>query len=178
MGERRMMAGAVTAPLCLLVLLVPLAACGGGGDPVADPPVSPSSTSSSPVPPRRESPQAFIRRGADADIQMQNSGKTAAFRSLSMGCNDCTSLADRVDRIYKAGGYIHTDGWAIRRIEVTSHDGTRVIVNLHVISRPTKYRQSASASMKSYPGGPAIYQLTVRAQGGSWNVESLGRLES
>jgi hypothetical protein len=174
MGVRRLTAGASAAPLLLAALI----ACGGHHSSVADPPVDPSPSTSPTDPPTRESAEHFIRRWADEDIQMQNSGDTEAFRELSIKCHDCVDLANRVDSIYTAGGYIHTKGWTIRGISILSKSGRGVLANLRVVSRPTHYREAPGSPLKSYPGGPATYQLRVIASGNSWQVKSLGQVSS
>jgi hypothetical protein len=107
---------------------------------------------------------------------MQNSGNTGSFRQLSRGCGDCIALADRVDRIYRQGGYIHAEGWSIEQVEVVSRDDARLVVNLRVISKPTDYRETSNGPKKSYPGGSATYQLGVTPTAQDWRVVSLGRL--
>jgi hypothetical protein len=182
MGERRIWAGAVIAPLFLLVLpvlLVLLAACGGGGDSVADPPVSPSSTSSSPtVPPKHESPQAFIRRWAAEDTRMQNSGETSTFRSLSRGCSGCKAVADRVDAIYAAGGNVRTRGWAIVRDYQSAQHGQSRTVELIVDSAPTAYVPSQGASVKHLQGGREHFQVLIAPASGSWVVTRFVQVEA
>jgi hypothetical protein len=175
MGVRRSVTGLLAGTLGCLVALV-LGGC-GGDDSVADPPVSPT-TSSPTQAPHRESAEHFIRRWAAADIQMQNTGHTSQFRRLSQPCHDCLKLADRVDKIYRAGGYVHTDGWSIGQVRVVSRDGDHLLVDLHVVSRPTEYRNSASGPTKSFPGGPATYQLGIEKTASSWIVTSLGQLAS
>ena len=73
MGRRPTLAGALTAPL----LLFALTACGDTTS-VADPPISPPPTSSSATaPPKHETPQHFIRRWAQVEMQMENTGRRA-----------------------------------------------------------------------------------------------------
>jgi hypothetical protein len=174
MGLRRLrtgtLAGALTAPL------LALSACGGGQSSVADPPVT--SGTSSPTATPHESPEHFIRRWAAADIRMQNSGLTEGFRRLSRRCGDCLQLADRVDRIYRAGGYIHADGWVIGQIDVVTRSRSHLLIDLHVTSRPTAYRVSTNSPTRSYPGGPATYQLGIAKASSSWVVTSLGRVSA
>jgi hypothetical protein len=172
MGVRRILTGALTAPLLLL------SAC-GGDDSVADPPISSAPTSSKATfPAKRESAEHFIRRWAAADIQMQNTGETAPFREMSDHCHDCLDLANRVDSIYRAGGYIHTEGWSVGKVAIVSQTGARLLINMHVVSKPTAYRESSNGPRKSYPGGPATYQLGVAKSADSWMVTSLGQLAS
>src|SRR5215467_5321934 len=98
MRIRLILAGAVAVPLTL-------SACGGGDDPIADPPVSSAPTSSATPSAHRESAEHFIRRWADAEMEMQNRGETHTYLSLSRGCHACSVLANTVDRYYASGGY-------------------------------------------------------------------------
>ena len=74
MAVRRTLAALLAAPALLLPAV--LAGCGDDSS-VADPPVaSPSPTATSSDPPARESAEHFIRRWAEAEKQMENTGKT------------------------------------------------------------------------------------------------------
>lgn len=163
------LATVLSAPALLLT------ACGGGTSSVADPPVS-SVTSATPNPPKRETPEHFIRRWAAESTRMQETGETAEFRSMSRGCVDCLTLAHRIEGIYKSGGYVRTKGWVVLSIEVRPKAQNR-LVTLRVRSRPTRYRASADAPEASYPGGPETYRVMLVPAGlQSWLVTSLGRI--
>src|SRR4051794_18430239 len=173
MSVRRTTAGLVLAP----VLLV-LSACGGGDDSVADPPVSSPPTSSPTASPGHERPEHFIRRWAEEDVRMQQSGKSSDFRALAHGCSGCNALADRVDSIYAAGGFIRTKGWEIKSVQVVSRDSDRCQVDLRVSAYPTTYRERADGPEKTLLGGPATYQLGLTKAKDAWVVTSLARLAS
>ena len=87
MAVRRIVAGTLAA----LVLPACLSGCGGGSS-VADPPVasSPSSPTSS-DPPAHETAEHFIRRWAEVEKQMENTGRTAAYVAMSGRCKACAS---------------------------------------------------------------------------------------
>ena len=171
MPVRRLLSGALTAPLLIL------AGCGGSSN-VADPPVSPSAASSSASPPQHETPQAFIRRWADADIAMQNSGDATTFRALSKGCRGCNAVARRVDAIYEAGGSIRTRGWSIVDVRISNRNGRSRTADLVVDSAPTTYFASKSAPAKHLEGGREHFQLQMRAVGSSWLVTQFIQVQS
>src|SRR3954463_3747301 len=106
MAVRRVL---LAAPLLLAVLVAVLAGCGGGDDSVADPPIS-SAPTSSPTTQERETPEQFIRRWANAEKAMENTGDTAEYLALSHGCKACRQLADKVHDYYAAGGFVHWGG--------------------------------------------------------------------
>jgi hypothetical protein len=163
MGVPRFLTGILAAPLLL-------SACGGGDNPVADPPVSPGSTLSSPSHAPRESPEHFIRRWAAAEKQMENTGRTGGYLSISSDCKACRELAADVHRYYSAGGSIHWGGWHISSIEPDGTNGTAHVFVLKVQSAPTSYRVSATSPMKHLPGGPSTHQLTIRQVDGEWHM--------
>ncbi len=168
MHVRRYLAALLAAPLLL-------SACGGGSTPVADPPVSsPTSTSPSTDSPARETPQHFIRRWAKEDTAIQRTGNTKLFRLMSKGCRGCVKLADLVDKIYSAGGFIHTRGWRVRRVSITK----RGDADLFVFSAPTTYMESAGGVLHHLRAGNAHFQLRIQPNGDSWTVSSLVQVAS
>src|SRR5687767_1034537 len=89
-----------------LALAVPALLAGCSDEPEPTPKI-PEPTSSSPTPTptesetaEAESPEDFIRRWADVEAQMENTGDTAAYRELSNKCQACTELADLVEKYY------------------------------------------------------------------------------
>jgi hypothetical protein len=163
-------------------LLVALACCGlllmaGCTDDssTADPPPStaattPSSPDSSPTQ-KAETPEEFVRRWVDVDREMQNSGETKEFRSISKGCTPCDGLADQIDAIYAKGGYVKTDGLLIKRMKAGRQDvNDEVAVHIWVDSRPTELVESAGAQVEHLPGGNRQYIVTIRETKHGWNT--------
>ena len=73
MAPRRALAGLLAAPVLVL------AGCGDGSS-VADPPVhSPPHSVATSDPPAHETAEHFIRRWAEAEKQMENTGETQAY---------------------------------------------------------------------------------------------------
>jgi hypothetical protein len=169
---RRTFAALLATP-CLV------SACGGGSSSVADPPVSVSPTS--PVtthPPRHESPEHFIRRWADAEKRMENSGKIDAYLAMSRGCHACSRLADQVRGFYAAGGFVRWGGWRILSITINSRDRQASTYAVHNRSQPTTYRESSSGSVKHLAGGVTTELLSLEPIGSHWNLRSKAELAS
>lgn len=160
---------------CLLTLAV-LAGCsdadGGSAPPPAPPSSGPTSTGpSESTEPQPESAEGFIRRWAAANTEMQNSGKTTSFLSLSDGCSPCNDLAALVEQFYASGGYVRTDGWTVLSVAALApRRGNRRVFQVDVNSRPTEYRESAEGPKKSLPGEQTQYQFTLEQLRGTWKV--------
>lgn len=164
------------------VLLLGLGACTGGEDPepILAPPVESSSSppttaepTSEPTP-EPESAAEFIRRWAQVEMEMENSGETAEYRALSPGCEACRKLADQVDSIYAADGFIEWGGWDIRSIKRHEDfvDGYEVVV----VSSPTRYRETKGGPLKRFAGGRDSHLLIVRENADGWYVRAKDRL--
>jgi len=155
--------------IALAALLLLLTAC---GDPkmTAEPSVTSSPTSSStPAPPKRESPQHFIRRWAAEETRMENTGDASAYLAMSRRCRACRSLAAQVRRYYAAGGYVQWGGWRIKTIQ---RSGKRALVyTVSVVSTPTQYKPASNRPTIHLQGGPAKHQLTISFRRG-WQLVS------
>ena len=167
------------APLVLLLAAPLLGGCGGSDSASADPTPHFSSappTSSAP-PPTRESPEHFIRRWAEAEKRMENTGKTAEYLAMSKGCKACGLLARTVAEYYGKGGYIHWNGWTIKSVQRFSGRGNHVGLAVRSVSAPTTYRTSSSSPEMSLRGGPIAYQFHLSMEAGTWQVTSKAQLD-
>ncbi len=162
----------------LVRLLVPLLA-GCTGDPVKPAPLpSPTVTESSPtVSPTAEATppeaarQSAVRAWVAAYNQMQADGQTDAFRALGTTCAPCTRVADRVEKIYGDGGYVHTDGWRIGSLRRTREAGAGFVEEMKVDSSPTEYVEAKSGQVKTFPGGVTTYWVTLSKSPEGWLVQ-------
>jgi len=160
----------------LLVPLVLLSAC-SDDDPVPQMPdpttsePSPTETSSTAAP---ETPEEFIRRWAAAEAEMERSGDTNSYRELSARCQSCLELADLVEGYYAAGGYVQWEGWSIRRVRPYPAGGENAFA-VKVASPPTKYKESKSGEVQTFPGGLATHILTLDSVDDTWVV--IGKAE-
>jgi hypothetical protein len=168
MGVRRILAGALTAPLLLL------SAC-SGDDSVADPPVSSAPTSSATTqPPKRESAEHFIRRFYAAERQMENSGVTSQYERMVGSCRPCTALVKQVKDIYGAGGFIRWGGLTIDSISGTkAHSYT-----VSFTAKPTHFQETETGEIKSLPGGKSTDLLTLARSSDRWIVVARARTSS
>jgi len=140
---------------------------------VSSPPVSASSGSPSAGETEAaddETPEEFVRRWVEVDREMQNTGDTQEFRSISRNCVPCKGLADQVDRIYAAGGYVRTDGFTIRRLVVGPTQGYQIEVRIWVDSAPTELVEVDGGEIQHLEGGKRIYIITVRKLKKHWNT--------
>jgi hypothetical protein len=167
--------GGRTAAIVAAALLGLTAACTDDSPPPPTPTTS-SSTPTSPTPttsptPQPESAEAFIRRWAEANTEMQNSGDTSEFMSLTQGCTPCRRLRDIVRDYYSAGGFIRADGWSIRSItKAPSGDRSRPVFTVDVVSGKTKLRRAAGERLTILNGGPARFRFTLVRHSNTWLV--------
>jgi hypothetical protein len=171
MRPRRTFAALLLGP-CLV------SACGGGGSSVADSPVSGTPTSSAPAtqPPAHESPQHFIRRWADAEKRMENTGKTGAYSRLIDHCQACECLIADVRRFYAMGGYIRWKGLVVNSVAVNTRlDSGRVVYEVKTDSAPTTYRESANGPVKTLKGGVTKELVTLERSRGHYRVTARAR---
>jgi hypothetical protein len=154
--------------------LLALSSCSDDSSSSADPPSpTPTSTSSEPSPTQEaETPEEFVRRWVEVDREMQNSGETAEYLRLSRECRPCKAVADQVEGYYSAGGYVKTDGWSIKSINVA---GTkrRSQVTINVVSAPTKYVEAEGEPEQELAGGRGDYLLTLLADDATWVLTDL-----
>src|SRR3954452_11934703 len=168
MGVRRILAGALTAPLLVL------SAC-GGGDSVADPPVSSAPTSGPTTqPPKRESAEHFIRRFYAAEQQMENSGLTAQYERMVGPCRPCSALVKQVKDIYGAGGFIHWGGLTIDSISGTQDRS----YTISFTAKPTRFQETDTGDIKTLPGGKSTDLLTLKRSSDRWAVVARARTSS
>lgn len=106
-----------------LALVAALSACGGDpaprfeAEPSAEPTTASPSASAEPEPWEERTDDgavAFVEHWLGLFRDAENSGETAALRQASASnCESCTRFADEIDAIYRAGGAIESDGWAL-----------------------------------------------------------------
>lgn len=174
MAVRRIAAGTLAA----LVLPALLAGCGGHSS-VADPPVasSPSSPTSS-APPAHETAEHFIRRWAETEKAMENTGRTAIYLAMSDGCTACSKLAGQIKAFYAAGGFVRWGGWRITSIAVNAHNNGATTYAVRNRSLPTVYRESATGVTKHLAGGVTTELLTVERTKDAWHITAKAELAS
>ena len=163
--------------VCLALVMSALTACSDVASSTAGPtsPQPPPSVSSSPAEPspspETQTPEEFVRAWVAEYNAMQNSGDTKRFRSMSRRCETCTTVADRMDRYYGAGGYVKTDGLTITRLRVSKVNGKgQRAVTIHVDAAPTEYVEKSGGPVLELPGGHPILELSIQPAKTSWNT--------
>jgi hypothetical protein len=155
-----------------------LAGCQGEPEPKVEPTSSESSSAIDPSEqPERQTAEEFVRAWVELHTEMQNTGETKRFESVSVGCQPCESFADRIAAISAAGGYVRTDGWRIESLRCTGSSG-RKRCDAEVVSAPTTYREQERAKEKHLGGGELSVVFELRRLQGAWNmVNTLERSE-
>jgi hypothetical protein len=170
----------VTRLLVALSCALLLPACSTSSSTTGSPPPVPATSSSEPSTtptPERETPEEFVRRWVEVDREMQNTGDTAEYRRMTRRCPPCDGVADQVEGIYAAGGYLKTDGLKIRTLRTGSPDANNEVeVRLEARSTPTEYVEKAGGPLKAFPGGLVTYLVTLQPSQASWTITMLERL--
>jgi hypothetical protein len=174
MSVRRTLALGLAAPLLLPLLL---SACGGGDVSVADPPIS-SAPTSSPTSSTRESPEHFIRRFAQEERTMENTGDVRRYLELTPSCEPCKGLARQIQGFYQAGGYVHWAGWDIKAIRPYEHGSRANSFAVRVDSAPTTYRESSNGPLRHLEGGLATEIVSIKLNHGAWLVTGRAKLST
>ena len=163
--------------LAAIVLLLALAAC--TAEPATPPPFTPGTSAPSPSPSASatvhpETAEEFIRRWRELVDETQITGNTHAYRGISRGCSPCDDFADRVDSIYRNGGYIRTDGSRILRIT----RGAPGVFDVRVTSGPTEYSETKGGKVTTIPGGEITLQVSIERSDRGWNLTDTTQLAS
>lgn len=121
------------------------------------------------TPEKKETAEEFIRRWAEVERDMQNSGETADYRGITSGCEPCTSLADDMDDVYGAKGWVRTDGMSIAHVEKQPNRTFKVVADIS----PTTYLTAEDGTEGSFTGGSVIYLVTLHRVSGEWQLVNL-----
>ncbi len=98
---------------------------------------------------------------------MQNSGDGADYRAMSTKCPNCLDYADYIEGIWKAGGYVKTDGWSIKSSHTSKPTSQgQLEVTIAVDAAPTEYKETARGDVKHHAGGKADFIITVADEHG------------
>ena len=128
----------------------------------AEPSASPS------VVKKEETAEEFIRRWNDEQTRMQK-GDTKAYREMTPKCEGCQTTSGKVEKYYKAGGYVSTEGRKIVSIRPSDRSPSLEHVYLvEVDSAPTTYKTSTSAPEERLKGGVSVYEVYLTKKAGNW----------
>ena len=162
-----------------LSLVVPLLLAGCAEDePEPKMPDPPETSSSSPSPTETEtaeaeSPEDFIRRWQQAGDEMQASGDTKAYRSITPKCKACTDLADNVDEIYSGGGSIEFTGSRIVSVKDVGDEPPTFEMSLRV---PETTINRGDGQRQVLPAGSMRIRVTLGPADDGWVVNHYGIL--
>lgn len=176
--------GRVIAATFVMWLLV--AGCQSNPEPAPLPSPTPSPTpSSSPsptvaaptLPPEARgtstaSAKAFVRHYVALINHATASGDTKGLRShAAADCSSCTNIADRLDEIYGAGGFIRSNGWRIQSIiPVANQPRTTPALQLAVALSPQRVVEREGGPVRSFEGGRQPMTIFLERLSRSWRV--------
>lgn len=174
--------GVVLAALSSVLMLV-LTACSPSSDdePSADPTPEisvPSSTTSTTPKPKPETAKEFIRRWREASDEMQNSGTTAKYLSLTKKCTGCKDFANTVTRVYEAGGHIEFAGTTVLSIRRSGGTAREPEFDVNMRVGQTTYVERKGAAEQELPGGSKTYLVTLTRANDQWLVTELLQRDS
>jgi hypothetical protein len=124
--------------------------------PTASP--TPSSTATETGP--SETPEEFIRRWVELSNEMQVTGETEEYLAISSGCRPCNLVANDVEEIHGAGGFVRTDGWEILKFIRSSGPAKR------------------PSEVETLPGGRLIERFHLERMDSSWTMINLSQVPS
>jgi uncharacterized protein DUF6318 len=182
------------APLAALCLLLPLTSC-DNDNPGSTPPATTTPTQSStpsqstptatpkPTPPvippaattglTVTSAEAFARFYLSAVDYLVASGDSGLVRQWAeKGCASCDALADKYERMYRAGGYVtgstRTQVLKVSQASLIRNDTAAVL--LQVREGAQIERVKAGAKPTPYPAQTYSWDLTLAAAQGHWTM--------
>ncbi|WP_154402762.1 DUF6318 family protein [Nocardioides speluncae] len=141
-----------------------------------DPPSSSEPTTAPPTsePPKAQTPEEAIREWLATSYEAQKSGDTTELRALARP-GSCHKLADRIDQIYAAGGWVKPAKERILSIKLREkRPEGRQIYRVPTTTGPWSVKASDGAAISKRTGGEATYQFELRAFGGQWTMTSCG----
>ena len=179
MRRRTVLAGAVIP----LVLVLP--GCGSDKPKPAPPETSSASPSASPsvVAPTMpaeakgtgpEAAKAFARHFIALLNYSEVTGDLDLLRqSFDPDCDGCSGIVDGLDKVYRNGGSVKTDGWEVKGLKTTpTPRGFRVDAMVDVAPQIVILERGAKA--KRFPGDrSALRRLFLRHGSSAWVVSNM-----
>ncbi len=123
-----------------------------------------------------ESPEEFIERWIKLSNEMQLTGDTKAYLAVSEECRPCVTVADDMQSIYSAEGFVETRGWEIRSIDRSSKTSDGQVLDARIYSNPVTLRRSRAAQPETLPGGPIGIRFRVSEVNDAWMLTSLSEI--
>lgn len=172
MSLRRALAAALLVPLALLSACTEDEPVPQMPDPTTVTP-SPTETSSTAAP---ETAEEFIRRFNEANVEMQATGETTAFLSLTQECRPCSETANKVEGFYSRGGFVKWAGWKILRVRHDQDTEQSSEYRVEVVTPKTRYKESDTAKVTVLDGGRVVYRASLVSAADSWLMSDLVQL--
>jgi hypothetical protein len=128
---------------------------------------SSSPTESETTATKPQGPIAFVRAWVAASDAATNSGDTSSLREMmAAGCINCRRLANAIDKIYRAGGFIRSRGWGVREVhQVGQGDLRSPVVSLQIVTYPETYKKTKDSRVKTTKRGEGGYTLWLERVG-------------
>jgi hypothetical protein len=162
----------------VVVLAVPgLAACGGEDNPKPAPLPTPSTTTgpSHSATTEGTTPQAFVRYYVQVLNDATADGDTQRLREISaQHCKSCHAMRRTIERIYRAGGHIESNGWIIKQIKLLGQQADGIIdVGLTVTVGRERVIPSQGAPPQSHAAATHGFLVGLEQMQSGWRVGSL-----
>ena len=156
-----------------LAAVVPLLLAGCSDDPEPTPRM-PDPTSSSPTPtpteseaPEAESAEDFIRRWVEAGDEMQVTGETADYASMTPDCRPCQSFVTSVEDVYDAGGNAEFAGSRVVQIRRVGDEPPTFNVTKDL---PETVINRGNGETETLPAGRTTLRVTLGRKAGDYVV--------
>jgi hypothetical protein len=189
----RMRAGRFISLLAGLACAASLAGCDSNPSPAplpseSPPSASPSATGTpSPTPPAmpdaakgtgEKSAKAFVRYYIDALNFATSTGDTTKVRAASVpACMSCDSMLDKIETVYRDGGYFRGAGWTITDIKYQPlQPRSRPILSVGVQLAEQEMLERQGGQVERFEGGPNRLTLKLVMSEVNWQVQKLDRL--
>jgi hypothetical protein len=123
------------------------------------------------------SAKAFVRHYVSLVNHAVTSGSLDELKNAAApGCDSCDAVIDRVEHVYEAGGYIRSDGWRVRTINIVpGHSPKKPALDVGLRLSPQVVVEKKGGAKRSFDGGrlPATFYLAQSA--GTWVVQEWER---
>jgi hypothetical protein len=186
-------AGRFVAVLAALACSAALVGCQANPEPAPLPSESPSATapseagSPSPAPPTmpaeargtsEKSAKAFVRFYIDALNFATATGDTHVAREFSdHTCNSCDAMLDKIEEVYREGGFFRGRGWAVTNIKYQPlQPRERPVLSVGIQLAPQEMVEVKGEDPKHFTGGPNHLTFHLSRTQSGWRVEKLDRL--
>lgn len=169
MSVRRALVAALLVPLALVSACTEDDPVPQMPDPTTSEP-SPTKTTSTAAP---ETPEEFIRRFNDANVEMQATGDAAEFLALTQECRPCSETAAKVEGFYSHGGFVKWEGWTILKVAHDFDTDQGAEYRIEVRTPRTRFKESGTAPTQTLDGGKVVYRAALVKHADSWLVSDL-----